>query len=138
MPAARPGRELPPQREYRTAPRRGGGRNRQARILRIAARPGSGSELQGRGVPCGLRVLLPLCFGSQALRKATFGAVQEGSARSVGSGWLRAPRCRRRRSAGPAVPAQRCERRGTFDQGGELIRAVPLQNHLASTFFFFF
>lgn len=46
MPAARPGREPPPQREYRTAPRRGGGRNRQARILRIAARPGSGSEPQ--------------------------------------------------------------------------------------------
>lgn len=150
MPCRQPARAGSRPRSVSTARLRGGaggGTGKPAFFALLRGR-GAGASRKGCGVPCGLRVLLlallPVRFGPRPPREATFGAAQEGAARSVRSGVAASPRCRRRPSAGPPVPAPRCAaaradgRKGTFDRGGRLIRAVPPQNPLASTFFFFY
>lgn len=148
MPAARPGREPPPQREYRTASAEGRGEEPASPHSSHCCAAGERERAaKGVGCPAGCASSCsPSCRSASGLGRPArrrLGRRRKGPPAPCAPGWPPSPRCRRRPSAGPPVPAPRCAaaradgRKGTFDRGGRLIRAVPSQNPLASTFFFY-
>lgn len=97
MPCRQPARAGSRPRSVSTARLRGGaggGTGKPAFFSLLRGR-GAGASRKGCGVPCGLRVLLlallPVRFGPRPPREATFGAAQEGAARSVRSGMAAVP-----------------------------------------------